>query len=159
MILISKLHEDKEGVINLKFRKYLGNKGGGQYLSMLKERGTIKNFFSKPVSANINSLNIAYMNSLHKLTCYEKGYQISTRGPDSYTVDYEKVDNHLGLTWNINAASSFLPITREHRREFFPRRLLNSLGKMNLYVIAASQIKKKYIHFSGKKLFLIPFEI
>ena len=99
------------------------------------------------------------MNSLHKLTCYEKGYQMCIRGPDSYTVDYEKVDNHIGLTWNIKSASSFLPIPRKHRREFFPRRLLNSLGKMNLYVIAVSEIKNKYIHFSGKKLFLIPYEI
>ena len=60
---------------------------------------------------------------------------------------------------NINSTSSYLPIRRKHSREFLPRILLNSLGKMSVYVKPISEIRTKYFHYKGKKLFWISYEI
>ena len=159
LILIIKFYVDEKGDTNLIFHRYLSHKSSGENLHMLMKKGTIHNYFSMPLSASMKSLNITYMNSLQNLTYYTEGYQLSENGPDSYMINYAKIDNPIGLKWKQKSTSSFLPVKRKHSREFLHRRLKNSLGIMRVYVIPDSEIEQSYIHDKGTKLFLITYEI
>ena len=156
LILITKLYVDEKGKMKLQFHRYLSDKVSKDNLNLLKKKGKIRNYFSKLVSAPISSLNITYMNSLENLTCHKEGFQMSEKGPDSYMINYGKVENHIGLKWNQKSTCQFLPVKRKDTRNTLPRRLRNSIGTTMVYIIPASEIEHSYVHDSDTKLFLIP---
>ena len=159
LILITKLYVDVKGETNLRFLRYSGSRSKEDYFKILSDEGRINDYFSRPVSAPITSLNITYMNSLLNLTCHEEGYQMSTHGPDSYVIKCEKTRNPLTLSWKQKETCSLLPMKRKAVRDMLPRRLKNSLCMTNIYIITASKIENKYIHDPSSKLFLIPYKI
>ena len=95
MILTNKLYEDEKGVMNLRYLRYSGKRITHDNLNSLKKKGKIHDYFSNPVSAPINSMNITYMNSLQNLTCHKEGYQMNKDGPDSYAIKFEKIKNQI----------------------------------------------------------------
>ena len=99
LILITKLYVDKKGETNLRFLRYSGERISDDSLISLNKKGKIHDYFSNPVSAPINSLNITYMNSLINLTCHKEGYQMNKDGPDSYAIEFEKINNQIKLRW------------------------------------------------------------
>ena len=99
------------------------------------------------------------MNSFQNLISYKEGYQMSEKGPDSYVINYKKIENRIGLKWKVKPTAEFLSMKRKNSTQMLPRRLKNSLGKTTVYVIPASEVESAYIHDSGTKMFLIPYKV
>ena len=101
--------------------------------------GTIQNYFSETVSANISSISLTYLNSFKNLIPFREGYQMNETGPDIYSINYHEVKNPIKLEWNMKKECQYLPIGRKDCLEFLPRRLKNSQGRSRILVILASE--------------------
>ena len=54
------------------------------------------------------------MNSFQNLASNKEGYQMIEQGPDSYVINYKKIENCIGLKWKVKPMAKFLPLKRKN---------------------------------------------